>query len=63
MSFLSLALLSCLAYTVVGHSWLACTDYAEKNGADWMPNKCRGFPRDSPRYARKERFGVDTGRH
>ena len=62
MKFLCLSILSCLIYTVAGHSWLACTDYAEKNGADWDPEKCRGFPRDAPRYARKNSFGVDTGK-
>jgi len=50
-----------LIYSVNGHSWLACSDYAEKNAADWDRFKCRGFPRDSARYAPKERFGIDTG--
>ena len=49
------------ACSVYGHSWLACSDYAEKNGANWSPSKCRGFPRDSARYAPKFRFGIDTG--
>jgi len=43
------------------HSWLACVDYTEKNGAIWNPEKCRGFARDSQMYARKDSFGVDRG--
>ena len=50
-----------LVYSASGHSWLACSDYAEKDAADWAPLKCRGFPRHSARYAPKNRFGIDTG--
>ena len=47
--------------STLSHSWLACTDYTEKNGAYWDPNKCRGFPRDAQRYADKNSFGQDRG--
>ena len=47
---------------VYSHSWLACVDYTEKNGNYWDPAKCRGFPRDSARYAPKDSFGLDRGR-
>lgn len=43
------------------HSWLACVDYTEKNGAIWDPEKCRGFARNSGNYAQKESFGQDRG--
>lgn len=44
------------------HSWLACTDYTEKNGATWKPDKCRGFSRGSYRKAPKNGvFGGDSG--
>ena len=44
-----------------GHSWIACADYTEKNGRYWDPDKCRGFARDSERFARKSSFGTDAG--
>jgi len=44
------------------HSWIACSDYAEKNAAEWDANKCRGFARDSPTYAQKNNFGLDRGK-
>ena len=44
-----------------GHSWLACVDYTEKNGAYWDPNKCRGFARDSASFSDKNSFGQDRG--
>ena len=45
-----------------GHSWLACTDYTEKNGAIWYGDKCRGFPRGAHRKAPKTGvFGGDSG--
>ena len=59
--FCFLALFAGLICSVYSHSWLACSDYAEKDAADWDPRKCRGFPRDSARYAPKNRFGIDTG--
>jgi len=46
---------------VVSHSWLACVDYTEKNGAVWDADKCRGFARDSYHYAKKNEFGNDRG--
>jgi len=47
-------------YTL-SHSWLACTDYTEKNGAYWDADKCRGFPRDAQLYSKKDSFGMDRG--
>ena len=44
-----------------GHSWIACADYTEKNGRNWDPQKCRGFPRDSENFAQKGSFGSDRG--
>jgi len=44
------------------HSWLACTDYAEKNGAIYDHSKCRGWPRNAARFAPIGGvFGADTG--
>nr|XP_004225509.2 uncharacterized protein LOC101242977 [Ciona intestinalis] len=44
------------------HSWLACTDYTEKNGGTWNPNFCRGFPRNAEIKAPRDgTFGLDTG--
>lgn len=49
--------------TVQSHSWLACTDYTEKNGATWKANQCRGFSRGAHRKARKtDVFGSDNGK-
>lgn len=50
-----------LVHRTVAHSWIACADYTEKNGAEWDPNKCRGFARDSGTYAQKNNFGMDRG--
>lgn len=60
MKILVLSLL-CLIHHARSHSWIACSDYTEKNGADWDPDKCRGFPRDGHRYTQKNSFGQDTG--
>lgn len=47
---------------VQSHSWLACTDYTEKNGGIWKADKCRGFSRGSHRKAPKNGvFGGDNG--
>ena len=46
---------------VTPHSWIACSDYAEKNGAYWDAKKCRGYPRDASRFAQKNSFGQDRG--
>jgi len=47
---------------VSGHSWIACTDYAEKNAAYYDHSKCRGWPRNAARFAPKTgTFGGDTG--
>ena len=46
-----------------GHSWLACTDYVEKNAGRWTPSKCRGFPRYAHVKVRKDGiFGIDNGK-
>nr|CAB3260422.1 uncharacterized protein LOC100175308 [Phallusia mammillata] len=50
-----------LACQVQSHSWIACSDYAEKNGADWDHTKCRGYPRDAAQFAQKNSFGQDRG--
>jgi len=48
--------------SVSAHSWLACTDYAEKNAAEYDHAKCRGWPRNAARYAPIGGvFGGDTG--
>ncbi|XP_076805501.1 uncharacterized protein LOC143449269 [Clavelina lepadiformis] len=60
MKFVILLILSFIAL-VAPHSWIACSDYCEKNGADWDPNCCRGFPRDAQTYAQKDKFGLDRG--
>lgn len=57
----SLIILMIVIAKVSSHSWLACVDYTEKNGAHWDPAKCRGFPRDASRYAQKNSFGMDRG--
>ncbi|XP_039251212.2 uncharacterized protein LOC120328749 [Styela clava] len=45
-----------------GHSWLACTDYAEKNGRYYDHDLCRGYARSALRLApRGGTFGGDTG--
>ena len=65
MTSLLLIVLSGIIFTLVkvnGHSWLACTDYAEKNAGTWNPSKCRGFPRRAHQKANKfNTFGSDTG--
>lgn len=53
-------LLICLFQMAIGHNWLACTDYTEKNAGTWKPYKCRGFARGSHRQAPKSgEFGKD----
>jgi len=48
--------------SVNAHSWLACTDYAEKNAAEYDHSKCRGWPRNAARFAPIGGvFGGDTG--
>ena len=59
--FYALFVLILQFFKVSSHSWLACVDYTEKNGAIWNPEKCRGFARDSQIYARKDSFGFDRG--
>ena len=51
----------CFLKSVRSHSWIACSDYTEKNGRYWSASKCRGFPRDASRYAQKYSFGQDRG--
>lgn len=47
---------------IFAHSWLACTDYAEKNAAEYDHSKCRGWPRKADVYAPKAGvFGEDKG--
>lgn len=46
---------------VCSSSWLACSDYTEKNGGVWDPQKCRGFPRNAATYAQKSKFGINLG--
>jgi len=58
---LAVFLLLCFIAQVRSHSWLACVDYTEKNGAHWDSSKCRGFPRDASKYAQKDSFGMDRG--
>ena len=58
--------LAFVLFSLFGNSlgkWLACTDYTEKNGDYWDPDKCRGFPRDASKFARKESFGEDVGEY
>jgi len=57
----TLLLLATFCADTKGHSWLACVDYTEKNGAYWDPNKCRGFARDSASFSDKNSFGQDRG--
>jgi len=51
----------CFIKFVQPHSWIACTDYTEKNGKYWSASKCRGYPRDASRFAQKDSFGQDRG--
>nr|XP_039251213.1 uncharacterized protein LOC120328750 [Styela clava] len=45
-----------------GHSWLACTDYAEKNGRYYDDDLCRGYARSANELApRGGTFGLDKG--
>ena len=37
--------------SVAAHSWLACSDYGEKNAAYYDHSKCRGWPRKAAQYA------------
>jgi len=46
-----------------GHSWIACTDYVQKNAGGWDPNLCRGFPRNAEvRCPKTGVFGLDRGK-
>ena len=48
--------------SVAAHSWLACSDYGEKNAAYYDHSKCRGWPRKAAQYAPiGSTFGGDTG--
>lgn len=61
---LTIILFSCLIEKIFveSHSWIACTDYAEKFGKEWDPNKCRGFARSAHKKIPKTGvFGGDTG--
>ena len=58
----SVIFLLCLLKFVDPQSWLACTDYTQKNGRYWRPQRCRGFARDSEKYARKDSFGHDRSK-
>ena len=52
-----------LARQVNSHSWIACTDYAEKNAGTWNPEKCRGFPRKAHvKVPKNGIFGLDHGK-
>lgn len=56
-------LLTFLTYQVESHSWIACTDYAEKNAGEWDAAKCRGFPRKAHIKVPKDgTFGLDQGK-
>jgi hypothetical protein len=47
---------------ISAHSWLACTDYGEKNGMYYDHDKCRGWPRLASQYAPiGGTFGGDSG--
>ena len=56
-------------FSVAAHSWLACSDYGEKNAAYYDFThyitdhaKCRGWPRKAAQYAPiGSTFGGDTG--
>ncbi|XP_039251287.2 uncharacterized protein LOC120328812 [Styela clava] len=51
-----------LLHHVRCHSWVVCTDYIEKNGLFYNPNKCRGYPRAANRFLPKNKeFGSETG--
>lgn len=48
--------------SIWAHSWIACTDYGEKNAAHYDHAKCRGWPRLASQYAPiGGTFGGDTG--
>jgi len=47
---------------IAAHSWIACTDYLEKNGDYWDASSCRAFARHGWQYTNKnEAFGTDKG--
>jgi len=47
---------------ITAHSWLACSDYGEKNGVYYDHAKCRGWPRLASKYAPiGATFGGDSG--
>ena len=50
----------CLLSSVVhSHSWIACTDYGEKNGRYYDVDKCRAWPRRAWDLVPKtEEFGL-----
>ena len=61
MFVLSLIVLLAYIFETSGHSWIACSDYTEKNGRYWDPKKCRGYARDSSKYSPHNSFGLDLG--
>jgi len=56
-----ISMLLVLVAMVNGHSWIACTDYQEENGAYWDKELCRAYPRYAEKYANKDSFGNDRG--
>ncbi|CBY24786.1 unnamed protein product [Oikopleura dioica] len=54
--------LSAFSAGVAAHSWIACTDYLEKNGRYYDHDLCRAWPRDAHNYAAiGGTFGGDRG--
>ncbi|CAG5085448.1 Oidioi.mRNA.OKI2018_I69.PAR.g10898.t1.cds [Oikopleura dioica] len=54
--------LSALSAGVSAHSWIACTDYLEKNARYYDHDLCRAWPRDAHQYAPiGQTFGGDRG--
>lgn len=63
-AYLAVVVLCSCVYLSNGHSWIACTDYVEKNGDMFNHDKCRGYPRAANKKLRKNivDFGEDSGK-
>ncbi|KAI9021130.1 hypothetical protein DFJ74DRAFT_671979 [Hyaloraphidium curvatum] len=65
MASVRLLLVAVLALAVArgveSHSWVACTDYAERNGYYWNATKCRGYPRGAAGNVFNVAFGQNVG--
>ena len=61
-SLLVMTLMTLMTQQAAAHSWIACTDYLEKNGDYWDAGSCRAFARHGWQYTpRDEAFGTDRG--